>query len=118
MEFTQPSMSRGELAPGLRGRVDTVAYSIALQLCRNVYTKPTGGVASRPGRRFRGRAKYGDRYTRLIDFVYSTEAKYLIEAGDQYFRFWVGGALLTNATKAITGITQGVTPTVLSLIHI
>lgn len=117
MEFTQPSMSRGELAPGLRGRVDTVAYSIALQLCRNVYTKPTGGAASRPGRRFRGRAKYGDRYTRLIDFVYSTEAKYLIEAGDLYFRFWVNGALLTNATKTITGITNGVTPTVTAVAH-
>lgn len=117
MEFTQPSMSRGELAPGLRGRVDTVAYSIALQLCRNVYTKPTGGAASRPGRRFRGRAKYGDRYTRLIDFVYSTEAKYLIEAGDLYFRFWVNGALLTNATKTITGMTQASPTSVTAVAH-
>ncbi len=117
MEFLQPSMSRGELAPGLRGRVDTVAYSTALHLCRNCYTKPTGGVASRPGRRFRGRAKYGDRYTRLIEFIYSTEAKYLIEAGDLYFRFWVNGALLTNATKAITGITQGALPVVTSVAH-
>jgi hypothetical protein len=117
MEFTQPSMSRGELAPGLRGRVDTVAYSIALQLCRNVYTKPTGGAASRPGRRFRGRAKYGDRYTRLIDFVYSTEAKYLIEAGDLYFRFWVNGALLTNSTKAVSAISKAAVPTVLSNAH-
>lgn len=116
-KMLQPSMSRGELAPGLRGRVDTVAYSIGLHLCKNVYTKPTGGAASRPGNRFRGRAKYGDRYTRLIEFVYSTEQKYLIEAGDLYFRFWVNGSLLTSVTKSISGITQANPAVVTSMAH-
>lgn len=106
MQFLQPSMSGGELSPGLRGRVDTVRYAISLELCRNCYTKPTGGVVARPGRRFRGRAKYGDRITRQIEFIYNTEVKYLVEVGHQYFRFWVDGALLTNSTKTVTGITQ------------
>lgn len=115
--FLQPSLSAGELAPGLYGRVDTVRWSISLQVCRNCITKPTGGAASRPGRRFRGRAKYGDRFTRLIEFIYSTETKYLIEAGDLYFRFWVNGALLTDSTKTITGITNAATPVVTAIAH-
>ena len=115
--FLQPSMSRGELAPGLRARTDTTAYATALGKCRNCITLPTGGVRKRPGRIFRGRAKYGDRVTRLIPFVYSTVAKYLIEAGDAYFRFWVNGALLTSSTKAVTGITQANPAVVTAVAH-
>lgn len=105
-KFLQPSLSGGELAPGLRGRVDMARYQISVQKARNFITKPTGGGSKRPGRYFRGRAKYSDRPTRFVPFVYSTIVKYLIEMGDGYFRFWVNGALLTNSTKTITNITQ------------
>lgn len=105
-KFLQPSISGGELAPGLRGRVDLVRYAISLGKSRNFITKPTGGGAKRPGTIFRGRVKHSDRPTRLVPFIYSTQVKYLIEMGDGYFRFWVNGALLTNAQKAITGITK------------
>ena len=104
--FLQPSLSRGEITPGLRGRTDLAAYMVGLAKCRNMVTKPTGGAVKRPGTRFCGRTKYDNLYTRLIPFVYSTEVFYLVEAGDQYFRFWVDGALLTDATVSITGITQ------------
>lgn len=104
--FFQPTLSGGELAPGLHARVDMVRYATSLKTCRNVITKHTGGAAKRPGYRFRGRVKHRDRDTRLLPFIFSTEIRYLLEMGDGYFRFWVGGALLTNSTKAITGITQ------------
>lgn len=105
MKFLQPSLSGGELTPGMYGRVDLVRHSISLGLCRNVITKPTGGAAKRPGTFFRGYVKYNDRFTRFIPFIYSTSVRYLIEAGDFYFRFWVDGGLLTNADKAVTGLT-------------
>lgn len=105
-KFPQPSLSAGELSPGMRGRVDMARYYIALGRARNFITKPTGGGAKRPGTIFRGRAKYGDRVTRLLPFIYSTEVKYLIEMGHQYFRFWVDGVLLTNATATITGVSN------------
>ncbi|WP_394765337.1 hypothetical protein, partial [Stenotrophomonas sp.] len=92
----QPSMSGGELSPGLQGRVDMVRYAISLKTCRNVITKPTGGGEKRPGYLFRGGAKHNARPTRFIPFIYSTTVKYAIEMGDGYMRFWVGGALLRN----------------------
>lgn len=111
-KFPQPSMSGGELTPGLHGRVDLVRYTISLARARNVFTKPTGGVQKRPGTRFRGYVKFHNRKTRLIRFVYSTQVRYVIEMGHNYFRFWVDGALLTNSTKTITGITNAAAPVV------
>lgn len=104
----QPTMSGGELAPGLHGRVDLVRYATSLKTCRNCITKPTGGVVKRPGTRYRGMAKFGtgtgNRKTRLIPFIYSTQVRYLIEMGHQYMRFWVGGALLRDGSDNIVEV--------------
>lgn len=117
MKFTQPSLSGGEISPGLRGRTDITRYAISLGKARNFITKPTGGGAKRPGTIFRGRVKFSDRLTRLIPFIYSNSVKYLIEMGDGYFRFWVNGALLTNAQRPITGITKAATAVVTAAAH-
>ena len=95
MKLLQPSMSRGEMSPGLYGRVDAQTYAIGLKQCLNFITKPTGGVTKRPGLVFRGYTKTNDTRTRLIPFVYSTEIKYLVEMGEGYFRFWVDGVLMS-----------------------
>lgn len=102
--FLQPSMSGGELAPGLQGRVDTARYQISLKTCRNVITKPTGGVIKRPGTIFRGTVKDSSKKVRLVPFIYSTEIKYLIEMGHNYLRFWVGGALLRDGSNNIVEV--------------
>lgn len=104
MKLLQPSLSGGELSPGMRGRVDLARYAVSVGKARNMITKPTGGAAKRPGTIMRGRTKFADRPTRLIPFVYSTEVKYLVEAGDGYMRFWVGGSLLTDLQADITDI--------------
>lgn len=100
----QPSMSGGELSPGLQGRVDMLRYPISLATCKNVITKPTGGAEKRPGLLFRGRTKTANGGTRIIPFIYSTGVKYLIEMGDGYMRFWVGGALLKTDLGAIVEV--------------
>lgn len=117
MKFLQPSMSGGELSPGMRGRVDLARYSVSLGLAKNVITKPTGGAVKRPGTFMRGRVKFSDKPTRLIPFIYSTQIKYLVEAGDGYFRFWVGGALLTNKTVPVTDISNASEAVVTSAGH-
>lgn len=88
MKTIQPSLSRGELAPGLHGRIDTAAYAISLKTCRNMVTRPTGGAVKRPGFIYRGSVKTGTLHTRIFPFVYSTETRYIVEAGNLYFRFW------------------------------
>lgn len=103
--FLQPTMSSGELSPGLRARVDMARYATSLATCRNVITKPTGGGAKRPGLIFRGEVKDSSKATRIIPFIYSTEVKYLVEMGDGYFRFWVNGVLLRDGADAIVEVT-------------
>ena len=116
-KFLQPTLSGGELSPGLQGRVDMVRYAISLKRARNFITKPTGGGVKRQGLQFRGRMKYSDKVTRMLPFVYSTEVRYLIEAGLNYFRFWVDGALLTNSNKPIEAITKANPAVVTSTAH-
>lgn len=105
------------MSPGMRGRVDHVRYTISLGLAKNFITKPTGGGAKRTGTVFCGRVKYSDKLTRLMPFIYSNESRYLIEMGDGYMRFWVDGALVTNATKAISVVTNSAVAVVTSAAH-
>lgn len=116
-KFLQPSLSGGELSPGMRGRVDLARFAISLGKARNFITKPTGGGAKRNGTFFRGRVKHSDRPTRIIPFVYSTVVKYLLEMGDGYFRFWVDGRLLTKASLPISGVSNASTAVVTSAGH-
>ena len=109
----QPSMSGGELSPGLHGRVDMVRHAISLKTARNVITKPTGGAVKRPGLIFRGAVKHADRDTRLVPFIYSTVVNYLIEMGDGYLRFWVDGALLRDSGGAIVEVATPYTGTLI-----
>lgn len=88
MKTTQPSFSGGELDPGLHGRTDIARYLTSLATCRNAIVKPSGGAFRRIGRIFRGEIKTSSVEGRLIPFVFSTEARYLIEVGNLYFRFY------------------------------
>lgn len=105
-KFLQPSMSGGELSPGLRGRTDMARYQVSLGRARNVITKPTGGVVKRPGTMFCGETKFPAGACRLIPFIYSTVQKYLVEVGAGYFRFWVDGQLVTAGSWPAVSITS------------
>lgn len=109
----QPSMSGGELAPGLQGRVDMLRYPISLATCKNAITKPTGGAEKRPGLLFRGRTKTENGDTRIIPFIFSTGVKYLIEMGNGYLRFWVGGALLKTDLGVVVEVATPYTGTMI-----
>ena len=88
VKLLQPSLSAGELDPGLHGRTDLARYAIGVKTCRNVITLATGGGRKRPGTLYRGEVKTSANKTRILPFLYSTDVRYLIEAGNLYFRFW------------------------------
>lgn len=98
----QPSFSRGEIAPGLRNRVDLALYGSALATCRNFRPLRLGGVQTRPGMALVSPASRESVTARLIRFVYSRTQSYLLEfcAG----RVWVyqNGARLTFGDPAAT----------------
>lgn len=88
----QPSLSRGELSPGLQARVDLATYASGVALGLNWIVKPDGGMTVRPGFQHLGLAKM--RGSRLLRFVVSETVSYAIELGDYYARFWHRGALV------------------------
>jgi hypothetical protein len=95
----------GELSPRLEGRVDLPKYNEGAQTIQNMLVFPSGGVTRRPGTYFAGRSKDGGK-VRLISFEFSDEQAYILEFGANYIRFFKDGGILTEATTAITGITQ------------
>lgn len=82
------------MSPGLHGRVDVARHAVSVATCRNFVTKASGGAVKRPGYIYRGEVKDSADICRILPFQFNTTTKYLIEAGDLYFRFWVNGARL------------------------
>jgi len=95
----------GELSPRLEGRIDLQKYNEAAQTLQNMLVFPQGGTTRRPGTKFAGRSKDGGK-VRLINFEFSDEQAYVLEFGANYIRFFKDGGILTEATIAITAITQ------------
>jgi hypothetical protein len=95
----------GELSPRLEGRIDLQKYNEGAQTLTNMLVFPQGGTTRRPGTKFAGRSKDGGK-VRLINFEYSDEQAYVLEFGANYIRFFKDGGILTEATVAISAITQ------------
>ncbi len=102
----QPSMAAGEIAPELYGRVDQELYYIGLRTCKNFVIRQYGGAANRPGTYFVAEVKDHSKEVCLIPFQFNEEQTYVIEAGDQYFRFISAGAEIVETAKNITAITK------------
>ena len=92
VETLQANMTRGELTPYLHARADVEHYQAGLERARNVVVTRYGGVTRSPGTLFGAAAKHADKAARFIPFRFNISQVYAIEAGDQYFRFWVMGS--------------------------
>ena len=95
----------GEISPRLEGRIDLQKYNEAVKDLSNMIVFPQGGTTRRPGTYYAGSSKDGGK-VRLIHFEFSDEQAYVLEFGANYVRFFKDGGLLTEATTAITAITQ------------
>ena len=104
--FIIPSFAKGELDPTLHGRVDLAAYQVGLRTARNLIIHTGGGASNRPGTIFLGPVKTHTIAPRLIDFQFRTTDQYVLEFGNLYMRVIRNDAHVTNATVAITGVTQ------------
>ena len=90
------SFNAGEFSERLYGRVDLEKYASGSKTMRNFVPMPHGGATRRPGTKFIEETKDSSKLSRLIPFQFSTEQAYIIEAGDQYMRFYMnGGQILT-----------------------
>lgn len=93
----QPSFAAGEISPSLYARVDLAKYRVGAALLRNFFIDYRGGASSRPGTQFIGQCKpTAAGQPRLIPFIVSTLATYIIEFGDHYCRFISNGAYVMS----------------------
>jgi hypothetical protein len=102
VDFT--SFGKGELSPYVRGRIDTLHYYSSAEKLQNMIVRPYGDVVRRAGTRYVGAVKDGheEKEVRLIEFVFSTSASYIIEMGEYYLRFYRNDTLTTVDLSAHT----------------
>jgi hypothetical protein len=100
--FRQGSFAAGELATRLHGRHDLAKYHVGLRRARNVFIAPEGAALNRAGttivREAKDSAAAVDRGARFVPFVFSEVfgQAYLLEFGEGYLRFHVGGATIAD----------------------
>lgn len=103
--LVQRAFAAGELGPAFHARADLDLYARALKTCRNFTVLRSGGVANRAGTRFIAEAKDSTGLVKLYPWVFTAAGdSTLIEAGDEYFRFYKNGApVLVTEVDAYDG---------------
>jgi len=94
MRTTQKSFTGGELSPALYARNDLNKYQTGAKLIKNGIIHQEGAVSNRAGLEFIGEIKDSSKKARLIPFAFNTEQTYIIEAGENYFRFIMNGGYI------------------------
>lgn len=104
----QASFAAGEVSPEIWGRVDLQKYRTGCSTMRNMFVSYRGGSYSRPGLKFVGQSKQAGTGLPpvLIPFQFSVNQGYVIEAGQEYFRFIFDEAYITETAKNVTAITN------------
>jgi len=102
----QTNFNAGVFSPLLEGFIDTPKRGHAVRSAYNLISLKQGPLARRGGTMFAARAKNSALVTRVIGFEYSADQAYMIETGQNYFRFFRGNASVFNAMQNITNITK------------
>lgn len=102
------SFSGGEITPEMYGRLDLAKYQTGLATCRNFRVLPHGPAQRRTGLGFVNEALGSEKAVRLLPFSFSADQTVVLEFGDQYIRFHIGGSTLLEASKPVVSIVAGV----------
>jgi len=102
----QTAFARGELSPRLHARTDIDHYRLSLKECTNWYVLRQGALRKRPGTQFIAEVRDSEAKTRLVPFTFSTEQAYVLEFGDEYFRVFANGGMITEGAQAMSAATQ------------
>lgn len=91
----QTNFTSGWLSRSAEGRTDLARYFNGVRELKNYVITKRGGIIPRPGAVFVTNTKDQDVRTRLFAFIFSTDIAYIIEAGDEYMRFYRDDALIS-----------------------
>lgn len=84
----KPNFTAGEFGPRLAARVDFAKYANAAETMENFWPLVQGGMDTRPGTKYVATVRDPNNTPRLLPFLFSVDAAYIIEAGPSYFRFF------------------------------
>lgn len=99
VSYIKTSFSGGEFGSSLWGRTDVAQYENACEIVENMLVRPYGSAISTPGTWFINEVKTSAKRTRLIPFIFNRADSYVIEAGEEYFRFYTDrGIVITTGT--------------------
>ena len=101
------SFNSGELSPLIDARSDIEKYAAGCRILENMIPRVYGIAERRPGLQFILAADEDDVVGRIIPFIYSNAIPYVIEMGDQVFRFFFDGGIVLDGEDAIV---ETVTP--------
>ena len=91
------SFNAGELSPLLDSRTDISKYYSGCRQLENMFILTQGPATRRPGTKYIASAKNAADKCRLISFQFAITQAYIIEVGDEYFRFYRNGGQILSA---------------------
>lgn len=115
----QTSFAAGELSPQLYARVDLDKFQVGAALLRNFFVDYRGGASNRAGTEFIDTTVQG---ARLIPFVVSTSAAYVLVFSNQLIKIYNAGIFVTSVatpylTQDLFTIAYTQSAEVLTLVH-
>lgn len=97
----QPAFNGGEVSPDMWARTDYNKYASSLKTMENFYPRYCGGACNRAGTEFITEVKDSSTAVRLIPFQFSTTQNYIIEAGNEYFRYYMNGGQIVSGSTIV-----------------
>jgi hypothetical protein len=100
MPKTRPAVtnwSKGEISELLEGRTDLDQYYNSAKTIENFLVLQQGPAQRRPGMRFVKEVKDSTKLTRVVKFIASKTAAYMLEFGNNYIRFYKNNVRLEVA---------------------
>ena len=91
------AFNAGELSPLLDARLDIEKYGNGCRILENCVPKIYGGAFGRAGMEYMGAAKYSDKKSRLVEFIFSATTNFILEFGHEYIRFWSNGVQVESS---------------------
>lgn len=102
----QTAFNAGEWSPLLGGHINLERWPSSCSLLQNLIALKQGPITRRGGFRFVKEVKDSSQTTVILPFQFNIEQEYIVEAGDEYFRFYTDNGVISETAKNITAATQ------------
>lgn len=104
-EVTLQNLAGGELSANMRGRYPLAIYRNGCERVRNFIVETQGPAFYRPGFQYVHNTRL-NQVANMLKFEFNDLQAYQLEFTNGYLRFYKDNSIITEASVAITGLTQ------------